>query len=132
MAAYKEQLQTALMEKLGPYEKDAASLQELTFVEDLKILQHSKIIGMTTTGERATRSPSSAFQQLKAEGSVERVTALRRCGITADFELLMFLPPSFTPGLFKLSPAFFVIFSVYSLNNREIKCILMCNKGSTT
>ncbi|XP_054840650.1 NFX1-type zinc finger-containing protein 1-like [Eublepharis macularius] len=50
VAAYRNKLVAVLVEKLEVYEKDAAQLQELTFQEDLKILQHSRVIGMTTTG----------------------------------------------------------------------------------
>ncbi|KAL8181432.1 UNVERIFIED_CONTAM: hypothetical protein K2H54_001711 [Gekko kuhli] len=50
MAAYKERLKATLAKELVDYEKNAACLQELTFEEDLSILQRSKVIGMTTTG----------------------------------------------------------------------------------
>ncbi|XP_060099018.1 NFX1-type zinc finger-containing protein 1-like [Heteronotia binoei] len=50
VATYKEQLKAALVEELEAYEKKAASLQELTFEEDLSILKRSRVIGMTTTG----------------------------------------------------------------------------------
>lgn len=48
MLAYER---AALAKKLETYKRDVAELAELTFQEELRVLQHSRVTGMTTTGE---------------------------------------------------------------------------------
>ncbi|XP_075772705.1 NFX1-type zinc finger-containing protein 1-like isoform X2 [Pelodiscus sinensis] len=50
MLAYERALTEKLAEKMQEYETQAAQLAELTFQEDLRVLERSQVIGMTTTG----------------------------------------------------------------------------------
>ncbi|XP_067416155.1 NFX1-type zinc finger-containing protein 1-like [Emydura macquarii macquarii] len=50
MLAYETELKETLVVKLEEYEKKAGELAQLTFQEDLQVLKHSRVIGMTTTG----------------------------------------------------------------------------------
>uniref|UniRef100_A0A8D0HP35 NFX1-type zinc finger-containing protein 1 n=1 Tax=Sphenodon punctatus TaxID=8508 RepID=A0A8D0HP35_SPHPU len=55
LVAYESALKESLVQKLDAYKDDAARLAELTFQEDLRLLQHSQVIGMTTTGDAKYR-----------------------------------------------------------------------------